>query len=153
MDHTTYSCPMQLPACYAVLSEEEMTYLDGGFTFTAGKYEVTVDTDLLVKSLVTNAMVVSLNLLVYAGRNAYNYAVDGAMTGLADGLSLGGTVTHYWGKLNTWSKVASVGLAALGGYYVYLQARSMYNSLKNIYDALVNSYNQYQADQQAGLAA
>lgn len=152
MDHTTYQRPMQLPACYAVLSEEEMTYTDGGFAFTVGNYEITVNTGALVQYLVANTVYASMNLLVYMGQYAFNRASNELQTGLADGLTIGGTINHYWGKMNTQSKIASVGMAALGGYYAYLQIRSMYYSLKNVYDALVNSYNQYQADQQAAAA-
>ena len=38
MDHTSQS-PMLMPASYAVLSEEEMTYLDGGadYSFNIGE--------------------------------------------------------------------------------------------------------------------
>ena len=44
MDHT-YQSTMLMPASYAVLSEEEMTYLDGGadYSFNVGDYTVTLD--------------------------------------------------------------------------------------------------------------
>lgn len=43
MDHT-YQSTMLMPASYAVLSEEEMTYLDGGadYSFNVGDYTVTL---------------------------------------------------------------------------------------------------------------
>ena len=50
-------------------------------------------------------------------------------------LGVGDAIGHYWGKLNTWSKVATIGMAGLGGYYAYCQARSIYLSIKNLVDA------------------
>ena len=49
MDHTSQSA-MLMPASYAVLSEEEMTYLDGGadYNFNVGKYTVTFHPEVLV---------------------------------------------------------------------------------------------------------
>ena len=42
MEHT-YQSPMMLPAAYAVLSEDEMIYIDGGeFSFAVGDHTVTV---------------------------------------------------------------------------------------------------------------
>ncbi len=50
---------------------------------------------------------------------------------------------HYWGQpLNTWSKVASIGLAGLGGYYAYIQARSIYLSVKNLVTAIKESIDE-----------
>ena len=62
-------------------------------------------------------------------------------------------IGHYWGKLNTWSKVATVGLAGLGGYYAYIQARSIYLSLKGFVTELKDAVNQYKADKQAAQEA
>ena len=148
----TYQQPLQMPSCYAILAEEEMTYTDGGFTFTIGHYEVTVDTAALAQTLLANAMVATINLGLFVGRYALEYAVDQVQTGLSDGLSIDGIASHYWGRLNPASKVVSIGLGALAGYYGYLQARSMIQSIKNIYDAFKNSYDQYLADQQAAAA-
>ncbi len=44
------------------------------------------------------------------------------------------SIGHYWGKLNNWSKVATMRSARLGGYYAYAQARSIYLSLKGVCD-------------------
>lgn len=48
MDHTSQSA-MLMPASYAVLSEEEMTYLDGGadYSFNIGDYTVTLHPEVL----------------------------------------------------------------------------------------------------------
>ena len=56
--------------------------------------------------------------------------------GLSDGLSLTGVVKHNWNRMNTWSRVATVGMAGLAGYYAYAQVRSMYLSLKNLFGSM-----------------
>ena len=55
---------------------------------------------------------------------------------LSDGLSLTGVVKHNWNRMNTWSRVATVGMAGLAGYYAYAQVRSMYLSLKNLFGSM-----------------
>ena len=50
MDHL-YQTTMLLPASYAVISEEEMTYLDGGKEILLGSvfgYDITFNTDQFV---------------------------------------------------------------------------------------------------------
>ena len=64
-------------------------------------------------------------------------------------MGVGDAIGHYWGKLNTWSKVATIGMAGLGGYYAYCQARSIYLSIKNLVDAFKNTYNEIQAKKKA----
>ena len=73
----------------------------------------------------------------------------GMQNALNDGLGVGDAIGHYWGKLNTWSKVATIGMAGLGGYYAYCQARSIYLSIKNLVDAFKNTYNEIQAKKKA----
>ena len=148
MDHT-YSCSLQMPAGYALLSEEEMTYTDGGFSFTVGDYTVTVNTQALMEACATTFVTASVNLLMLMGQYSYNYALNGLQNGLADGLGIDGILGHYWGKLNGWSKVASVGMGALGAFYGYVRIRSIFNSLKGLYDSFMDAYNQSTADQQA----
>ena len=128
MDHT-YQRPLQLPAGYAVLSAEEMTYTEGG----ALSINITV----------------TVNLLGMMGRYAFQGAVSGMQNALNDGLDVGDAVGHYWGQLNTWSKVASIGLAGLGGYYAYIQARSIYLSVKNLVTAIKESIDEYKANKNA----
>lgn len=138
MDHT-YQRSLQMPACYNVLSEEEMTYTDGG------AFSISITPEQVIGF----GMNVAINLLGVMGRYAFQSAVSGMQAGLNDGLSVGGVVGHYWGKLNTWSKIATVGLAGLGGYYAYVQAVGIYRSLKNLFDAFKNTFDQIRADQQA----
>lgn len=95
----------------------------------------------------------TVNLLGMMGRYAFQAAVSGMQNALNDGLGVGDAIGHYWGKLNTWSKVATVGLAGLGGYYAYIQARSIYLSLKGFVTELKDAVDQYKADKQAAQEA
>ena len=138
MDHT-YQRPLQLPASYAVLSAEEMTYTEGG----------ALSINITPQQVMAFGMTVTVNLLGMMGRYAFQGAVSGMQNALNDGLDVGDAVGHYWGQLNTWSKVASIGLAGLGGYYGYLQARNAYLSIKNLVLAFKNSIDQYRANKKA----
>ena len=148
MDHT-YQSTMLMPASYAVLSEEEMTYLDavevghfffrenrigGGadYNFNVGKYTVTFHPEVLV----TYAMNVVVNGVYMLSQGSFQYFINTFKEGLSDGLSLPGVVKHNWNRMNTWSRVATVGMAGLGGYYAYAQVRSMYLSLKNLFGSV-----------------
>ena len=138
MDHT-YQRPLQLPAGYSVLSAEEMTYTEGG----------TLSINITPEQVMAFGINVTVNLLGVMGRYAFQSAVSGMQNALNDGLSVGDAVGHFWGKLNPWSKVATIGMAGLGGYYAYIQARSIYLSVKNLVTALKNSIDEYQANKKA----
>ena len=138
MDHT-YQRPLQLPAGYSVLSAEEMTYTEGG----------ALSINITPEQVMTFGMNVAVNLISVIGRAAFQRAVSGMQNALCDGLTVSDAVGHYWGKLNTWSKVASIGMAGLGCYYGYIQARNIYLSIKNLVDAFKNSIDQYQANKNA----
>lgn len=138
MDHT-YQRPLQLPAGYSVLSAEEMTYTEGG----------AFSINITPQQVMAFGINVTVNLLGLMGRYAFQSAVSGMQNALNDGLSVGDAIGHYWGKLNTWSKVATIGMAGLGGYYAYCQARSIYLSIKNLVDAFKNTYNEIQAKKKA----
>ena len=146
MDHT-YQRPLQMPACYNVLSAEEMTYTEGG------AFSINI-TPTQVANFCVNF---TFNLMNMIGRYSFQYAVSGIQNGLADGLTLDGVLGHYWGKLNTWSKVATVGLVGMGGYYAYVQTINIYRSLKNLYTGIRDAVNEVreeqsqQAQQQAAL--
>ena len=138
MDHT-YQRPLQLPAGYSVLSAEEMTYTEGG----------ALSINITQEQIMTFGMNVAVNLVGVMGRYAFQSAVSGMQNALCDGLTVGDAVGHYWGKLNTWSKVASIGLAGLGCYYGYIQARNIYLSIKNLVFAFKDSVDQYRANKNA----
>ena len=137
MDHT-YQSTMLMPASYAVLSEEEMTYLDGGadYSFNVGDYTVTLHPEVLV----TYAMNVVVNGVYMLSQGSFQYFINTFKEGLSDGLSLTGVVKHNWNRMNTWSRVATVGMAGLAGYYAYAQVRSMYLSLKNLFGSMYHEY-------------
>lgn len=137
MDHP-YQTTMQLPAAYAVISEEEMTYLDGGTEIVLGQafgHQLTLDTQefaTFCASLMVNAMYYTMNA-------CFSYVTGLLQSGRKNGLTLSGTVAHTWGKLDTtWSKVATVGAVGIAGFYAYAQARSIVLTLKNLYDEIVN---------------
>ncbi len=134
MEHT-YQDSMRLPAAYAVLCEEEMTYLDGGaiYSFDVGKYTVSVNTDVLA----FYAMNLAVNTLYMLGQGALDMFSNTIKNGMADGLSLFGTLDHFWTGMNKWSKVATVGMGALGGYYAYTQVLGLVRSFKNLFNAIV----------------
>lgn len=134
MDHTSQSA-MLMPASYAVLSEEEMTYLDGGadYSFNIGDYTVTFHPEVLG----AYAMNLVVNTFYMLGQGAFQYTVNTFKEGLMDGLTVCGVIKHNWNRMNTWSRVATVGMSALGGYYVYVQAVGIYKSLKNLFGAIV----------------
>ena len=137
MDHT-YQRPLQLPAGYSVLSAEEMTYTEGG----------ALSINITPEQVMAFGVNVTVNLLGAMGSYVFQSAVSGMQNALNDGSSVGDAVGHYWGKLNGWSKVASIGLAGLGCYYAYAQARSFYLSIKNLIGAIKGN-----SDQQAGQEA
>ena len=137
MDHT-YQRPLQMPACYNVLSAEEMTYTEGGaFSLNITQQQVT--------SFCVNFTV---NLMYSIGRYAFQYTVNGIQNGLADGLDLGDIFGHYWGKLNGWSKAATIGLIGVGGYYGYVQAVNIYRSVKTLYNAFKESLDEIRAERE-----
>ena len=105
--------------------------------------------DEVVEQVMAFGINATVNLLGMMGRYAFQAAVSGMQNALNDGLGVGDAIGHYWGKLNTWSKVATIGMAALGGYYAYCQARSIYLSIKNLVDAFKNTYNEIQAKKKA----
>lgn len=133
MDHTSQSA-MLMPASYAVLSEEEMTYLDGGadYSFNIGDYTVTLHPEVLG----AYAMNLVVNTFYMLGQGAFQYTVNTFKEGLMDGLTVGGVIKHNWNRMNNWSRAATVGMSVLGGYYAYAQVRSMYLSLKNLFGSM-----------------
>ena len=128
-----------MPACCSVLSAEEMTYTEGG----------ALSINITPERVMAFGINATVNLLGMMGRYAFQAAVSGMQNALNDGLGVGDAIGHYWGKLNTWSKVATIGMAGLGGYYAYCQARSIYLSIKNLVDAFKNTYNEIQAKKKA----
>ena len=139
MDHL-YQTTMLLPASYAVISEEEMTYLDGGKEILLGSvfgYDITFNTDQFV-IFCQSALV---NALLLGGSGANN------------GLSPAGTFYHTWDKMNGWSKLALFGMGTLAGYYAYGQVVSIIRTVKNLYNDLVNPMPAFNNGQASDTAA
>ena len=132
MDHPNQNT-MLLPASYAVISEEEMTYLDGGQSIYLGS---------------------AFNHDIYFNTNySFRYIAGRVQSGLSNGLSLSGTFYHTWDKMNTWSRIASVGVAGLAGVYVYSQVMNVIRTVTSIYDQIVNPMPSFDAAQAEGTAA
>lgn len=136
MDHP-YENTMLLPANYAVIPEDEMTYLGGGEDVTLGqigKYTLILDTDAATQFCV-NVIVNSMYALT---SSSFSYITGLLQSGHDNGLSLKGTIYHTWGKLETpWSRVAAVGLTGLAGVYAGYQVLSIYNTLKSLFTSIV----------------
>ena len=123
MDHPNQNT-MLLPASYAVISEEEMTYLDGGQSIYLGSafnHDIYFNTD----QFATFCQNAAINLFVLMTNYSFRYIAGRVQSGLSNGLSLSGTFYHTWDKMNTWSRIASVGVAGLAGVYVYSQVMNV----------------------------
>ena len=91
MEHT-YQSPMMLPAAYAVLSEDEMIYIDGGeFSFAVGDHTVTVRPEVLAQQVAYYTTNIIINGMYLLGQGYVQQVTRTLITGLADGLTLGGT--------------------------------------------------------------
>lgn len=151
MDHL-YQTTMLLPASYAVISEEEMTYLDGGKEILLGNvfgYNITFNTDQFV-IFCQSALV---NALLLGGSYSLSYFKNTIVSGANNGLSPAGTFYHTWDKMNGWSKLALFGMGTLAGYYAYGQVVSLIRTVKNIYNDLVNPMPVFNNGQASDTAA
>ena len=131
MDHPNQNT-MLLPASYAVISEEEMTYLDGGQSIYLGSafnHDIYFNTD----QFATFCQNAAINLFVLMTNYSFRYIAGRVQSGLSNGLSLSGTFYHTWDKMNTWSRIASVGVAGLAGVYVYSQVMNVIRTVTSIY--------------------
>ena len=151
MDHPNQNT-MLLPASYAVISEEEMTYLDGGQSIYLGSafnHDIYFNTD----QFATFCQNAAINLFVLMTNYSFRYIAGRVQSGLSNGLSLSGTFYHTWDKMNTWSRIASVGVAGLAGVYVYSQVMNVIRTVTSIYDQIVNPMPSFDAAQAEGTAA
>mgnify|MGYP000755816833 FL=1 len=130
MDHPNQNT-MLLPASYAVISEEEMTYLDGGQSIYLGSafnHDIYFNTD----QFATFCQNAAINLFVLMTNYSFRYIAGRVQSGLSNGLSLSGTFYHTWDKMNTWSRIASVGVAGLAGVYVYSQVMNVIRTVTSL---------------------
>lgn len=152
MDHPNQTT-MQLPAAYAVITEEEMTYLDGGAEIVLGQafgYQLTLDTDQFMNFCAS----LVVNLGYYVLGSSFSYVTGLLQSGIKNGLSIPGTIVHVWSRQETgWSKAAVIGVTGLAGIYAGMQAVSIYRSLKNLYDAIFNPMPTFETAASANTAA
>ena len=126
MDHPNQNT-MLLPASYAVISEEEMTYLDGGQSIYLGSafnHDIYFNTD----QFATFCQNAAINLFVLMTNYSFRYIAGRVQSGLSNGLSLSGTFYHTWDKMNGWSKLALFGMGTLWALPVWPVSMSIRRS-------------------------
>ena len=112
----TYQSPM-MPAAYAVISADEMTYIDGG-ALQIGSYLI----EFHPENLLTAAVNFTVNFAQLMGKAALTAAVGGLLLMHEDGLTLSQSVSYYWDGQNKAGKAATVAVGALAGWYGAMQA-------------------------------
>ena len=105
----TYQSPM-MPAAYAVISADEMTYIDGG-ALQIGSYLI----EFHPENLLTAAVNFTVNFAQLMGKAALTAAVGGLLLMHEDGLTLSQSVSYYWDGQNKAGKAATVAVGALAG--------------------------------------
>ena len=116
----TYQSPM-MPAAYAVISADEMTYIDGG-ALQIGSYLI----EFHPENLLTAAVNFTVNFAQLMGKAALTAAVGGLLLMHEDGLTLSQSVSYYWDGQN--------------------KAIQIYNTVKSIFIELKNAYAQTKAN-------
>lgn len=135
----TYQSTMQLPASYAVLSEDEMVYTVGG------AFELNINAQDVLNFTVN----VGVNLVRMLGQAAISNTIAGIIDMRNDGLTTMGAIEHYWGRQTSVGKTMTVVAAGFAGVYVYYWARSAIESFLSIYNDMRNIYNESEAKNQA----
>ena len=126
MEYTS-STSLHFPAAYAPISEDEMIYIEGGADV--------ISPQQFTYNLVTN-------LIRLMGQAAFSGAVTGLINMRNDGLTVGGSIKHYWGRQGTIGKAATVLFTGFAGYAVYVYAVQLVNTALGIYtDVKDNYYN------------
>lgn len=126
MEYTS-STSLHFPAAYAPISEDEMIYIEGGADV--------ISPQQFTYNLVTN-------LIRLMGQAAFTGAVTGLINMHNDGLTVGGSIKHYWGRQGTIGKAATVLFTGFAGYAVYVYAVQLVNTALGIYtDVKDNYYN------------
>ena len=94
----TYQSTMQLPASYAVLSEDEMVYTVGG------AFELNINAQDVLNFTVN----VGVNLVRMLGQAAISNTIAGIIDMRNDGLTTMGAIEHYWGRQTPVGKTMTV---------------------------------------------
>ena len=121
----TYQSPM-MPAAYAVISADEMTYIDGG-ALQIGSYLI----EFHPENLLTAAVNFTVNFAQLMGKAALTAAVGGLLLMHEDGLTLSQSVSYYWDGQNKAGKAATVAVGALAGWLSRSITRSSPSSLSS----------------------
>lgn len=124
MEYTS-STSLHFPAAYAPISEDEMIYIEGGADV--------ISPQQFTYNLVTN-------LIRLMGQAAFSGAVTGLINMRNDGLTVGGSIKHYWGRQGTIGKAATVLFTGFAGYAVYVYAVQLFNNALSIYTDVKNNY-------------
>ena len=126
MEYTS-STSLHFPAAYAPISEDEMIYIEGGADV--------ISPQQFTYNLVTN-------LIRLMGQAAFSGAITGLINMRNDGLTVGGSIKHYWNRQTTVGKAATVLFTGFAGYAVYVYAVQLINTALGIYtDVKDNYYN------------
>lgn len=126
MEYTS-STSLHFPAAYAPISEDEMIYIEGGADV--------ISPQQFTYNLVTN-------LIRLMGQAAFSGAVAGLINMRNDGLTVGGSIKHYWSHRTPVGKAATVLFTGFAGYAAYIYAVQLVNNALNIYtDVKDNYYN------------
>ena len=141
MMELTYQSPMRMPAAFTALSEEEMTYTQGG---------AMTEMQAAVLNFGINVVVNSVRML---GRGALNSAMSGLQEMHDDGMGLTTSIQYFWDGQNTRGKVSAVVMGSFAGFYAYLWARQTINTVVSIYQQIKEIYQQSKADKAAEEAA
>ena len=126
----TYQSTMQLPASYAVLSEDEMVYTVGG------AFELNINAQDVLNFTVN----VGVNLVRMLGQAAISNTIAGIIDMRNDGLTTMGAIEHYWGRQTPVGKAATVLFTGFAGYAVYIYAVQLINTALGIYTDVNNNY-------------
>ena len=143
MMELTYQSQMLLPASYTVLSEEEMTYIEGG--------AITVSN--ATAAVLNFAINFAVNTIKTLGQGAFNAAWNGMKEMHDDGLSITGSVKHYWGRQTPAGKAGTVVISSFAAFYAYAQTMQIINTAVAIYRDIKAIYEQTKADKAAKEAA
>ena len=136
----------QSPAAYAVISADEMTYIDGG-ALQIGSYLI----EFHPENLLTAAVNFTVNFAQLMGKAALTAAVGGLLLMHEDGLTLSQSVSYYWDGQSKAGKVGTV-VVGLAGWYGVLKGIQIYNTAKSLYIELKNAYEQTKANRAAAQA-
>lgn len=143
MMELTYPNQMLMPASYTVLSEEEMTYIEGG----------AIEMSAVTANVLNFTINVAVNAVRMLGRGALNSAMSGLQEMHDDGMGLTTSVRYFWDGQNTRGKVSAVVMGSFAGFYAYLWARQTINTVVSVYKDIKAIYDQTKADKAAKEAA